>query len=281
MLLTVTWPAKRPSTSTTNGIPRPSRACRLQPGAPASRNVAGALAAAGRDGGVPRLEPGRVATAHGAPGPRVAVAQRPERDLAVLQGQASRPALEASAQWSLPTICSTACTSRGSRTARPSFTPPREPGQVDHEAVAHDAGQAPRQGGGRHPLRDAVGPDRLGDARHLPVEQGPGDLGGEVGRGEPGAAGGEHDAGTARRPRRRWPSPTGAPSGTTTGWPQAKPRARRSSTSSGPVASSYTPAAARLEATTTAPLMQAIVGAMSAGPVAGLAAGLGSAPGRR
>ena len=50
-------------------------------------------------------------------------------------------------------------------------------------------------------------------------------------------------------------APTGSPSRTTVGASHENPSPVRNSTSSGPVASSYTPAAARLEATTTAARM--------------------------
>ena len=76
----------------------------------------------------------------------------------------------------------------GTTTASPSLTPPREPGRFTTSACPHDAGQPARQRRGGDALADAVRPDRLGDARHLAVEQRPGDLGGQVGRGEAGAA---------------------------------------------------------------------------------------------
>src|SRR5690242_4263497 len=50
-------------------------------------------------------------------------------------------------------------------------------------------------------------------------------------------------------------SPTGSPSGTTNGSAQVKPSEVRKATRRGPVAAAYTPAAARLEATTTAARM--------------------------
>ena len=163
----------------------------LHPGhqAPERRRPLGAARWHGR---VPRLEPDRVAPAYGAPGAGVAVAQRPQGDVAVVQRRRASPCSPCglrARQWSLPTICSTAWTSRGSRTAIASFTPPARPGQVHHQAVAGDPGEPARQGGGRDALGDAVGTDGLGDAGHLPVEQGTGDLGGAVGRGEARAAG--------------------------------------------------------------------------------------------
>ena len=61
---------------------------------------------------------------------------------------------------------------------------------------------------------------------HLAVEQRPGHLRGAVGRGEAGAAGGEHHPGAAVDGGRGSPSPTGSPSGTTTGPVDRRSRAR-------------------------------------------------------
>ena len=83
----------------------------------------------------------------------------------------SRTHRPARAQWSLPSICSTACRSRGTTTARPSFTPPRDPGRFTTSAWPTRARDAARQGRRRDALADPVGPDRLGDARHLSVDQ--------------------------------------------------------------------------------------------------------------
>ena len=169
------------------------------------------------------------------------------------------------AQWSLPTICSTACTSIGSSTAEPVLHAAARAGQVDDQAAAGDAGQPARQRRGRDALGDAVRADRLGDAGHLAVEQRPGHLGRPVGRGEAGAAGGEHDPGAAvdggrdrlRRPaRRRARRPASstvearAAAGTRRsaarsrrrrprprpGWTRRRPRRAGSSSSPGPVA---------------------------------------------
>src|SRR5690606_30692645 len=63
-------------------------------------------------------------------------------------------------------------------------------GQVDDERAAGLAGEAAGQDGGRH-LVAVGGADGLGDAEDLAVEDAGGHLGGAVGGGEPGAAGGD------------------------------------------------------------------------------------------
>src|SRR6478735_12209988 len=74
-------------------------------------------------------------------------------------------------------------------------------------------------------------------------------------------------------------APTGGPSGTTTGGPTVNSRECRKSTRIGPVWSSYTPAAARLEATTTAAGTCTTSSVTSSpGPLAGAAADLGLDP---
>src|SRR4051794_32932567 len=85
----------------------------------------------GRDGRLPRPEPLDVAPAHLVPGRGVAAGQRPQAHPARLQ--LYLPA----GQWSLPVICSTAWTSIGASTARPSFTPPRDPGRFTTRACPH------------------------------------------------------------------------------------------------------------------------------------------------
>ena len=219
MLLTVTWPAKRAVDLDREGV---RRAC-------ARLARAAAAPAPGRRSGAARRPAGRSR-------PRARASRRCAR-----RTRRARPARRASAsgrsvtsplaqpaagqpgQWSLPTICSTACTSTGLEHGEAVLHPAARAGQVDDQALPDDAGQAAGQHGGRHALRDAVGADRLGDAGHLAVEQRPGHLGGAVGRGQAGAAGGEHHPGAAvdgrarsprrpgRRPVRRPGAPTSKP----------------------------------------------------------------------
>ena len=67
-------------------------------------------------------------------------------------------------------------------------------GQVDDQRAAADAGRAARERGARKPRVDRH-PERLGDAGGLLVEHGAGGFGGDVARGEAGAAGGEDEIG--------------------------------------------------------------------------------------
>ena len=78
----------------------------------------------GGDGGVPHHQPLVVPPAHLTPRGGVVGVEGPQQQITV--SQSNRPA----DQWSLPTICSTACTTIGSSTASASFTPPREPGRL-------------------------------------------------------------------------------------------------------------------------------------------------------
>ena len=141
-------------------------------------------------------------------------------------------------QWSLPTICSTACTSSGSSTARPSFTPPREPGRLTTRQSPTTPASPRDSAAVGTPLATPCAADRLGDAGHLAVEQRPGHLGGPVGRGEAGAAGGEHDAGRRRDRGARSPRPPARRRARRPGVDRRSPSSCRASTISGPVVSS-------------------------------------------
>src|SRR3954447_12831510 len=69
---------------------------------------------------------------------------------------------------------------------------PGGPGQVHYQSTPGDPGDTTRENRGRHFVASRD-PDRLGDAGDLPVDHSPGHLGGEVLRGEPGAAGRDDD----------------------------------------------------------------------------------------
>ncbi len=130
----------------------------------------------------------------GPPGGRVAKLERAQPHVTVGQ-QPDRPA---GGQWSLPDDLLDGVHQDGSSTASPSFTPPARAGQVDDQAAADDAGEPARQ----HRGRDALARRRAARiASAMPgtsrSSSGAGDLGRAVGRGQPGAAGGEHDAGAA------------------------------------------------------------------------------------
>src|SRR6478735_454330 len=199
----------------------------------------------GRCGGVPATEPERVGLSHATPHVPVVLGDGPQPHPA--GHEVDRPA---GAQWSLPTICSTACCSRGTTTARPSLTPPREPGRLTTSACA---------------IVPATPRDRAAVATPLPTPCA------RIASAMPGTSrssnarvtSGVRSVGvrpvppvviTARAPSAtaaEIASPTASPSGTTTGSPTSQPPERNASTMSGPVVSSYTPAAARLDATTT------------------------------
>src|SRR3984885_3097870 len=78
-------------------------------------------------------------------------------------------------------------------------------GQVDDQRGPGQAGQAAGQHGGRDSGRFALPPEGLRDAGYLAVQDPPGHLRGEVGRRQPGPAGGDHDGvpGLHRPPQRR------------------------------------------------------------------------------
>ena len=239
MLLTVTWPANRPSTSIANGSVVPWRAAR------ASRRtrVRKVTGRGGEPGGAvasQRHQPGGVALAGVAPGVEVGAAQRAQR-APIGRGAGREPVgrrqRPAAAQWSLPTTCSTACTRIGRSTASPSFTPPREPGRLTTRQSPTTPARPRDSTAVGTPFGGAGGADRLGDAGHLAVEQRPGLLGGAVGRGQAGAAGGEHDAARPRRRRRAMAAPTGSPSGRRPARRPRSPSSCRAATMSGPVSS--------------------------------------------
>src|SRR5690606_25742022 len=90
-----------------------------------------------RDGRLPGPQPVAVAPVDLTPGPLVAQLYRPEDDVAVhqLHGpggavQLAPPLRAPGRSWSPPRNWSTACRSSGSSTARPSFTPPLDPGRL-------------------------------------------------------------------------------------------------------------------------------------------------------
>src|SRR5262249_55713255 len=84
---------------------------------------------------LPGAQPVPVAPVHLAPDPLVAQLYRPEDDISVRQHDGPGWAVQLAPPllglgWSPPRIWSTAWTSRGSSTARPSRTPPVEPGRL-------------------------------------------------------------------------------------------------------------------------------------------------------
>ena len=114
-----------------------------------------------------------------------------------------RPAASAGPRVVAAPYWSTACPSTRASTAMPSRTPPVEPGRLTI-SVCPAGRRAPRDRTAVGTFSRAVLPDGLGDAGNLPVEHPPGHLGGEVGRGQPGAAGGDdHVVPGHRGPQRR------------------------------------------------------------------------------
>src|SRR4051794_4737106 len=188
MLDTVTWPTKRPATSMARGYAVPCRAARRSRRTSA-RNVVGR-----------RSPPGGTVASHG-------------RSQAALRWRAARhPA--ASAADSGRTVTSPERRGTGHAPGdRPVITahrlldgvledrpehldgvlhPAARAREVDDQALTGEAGQAARQHRGRHALRHARGPDRLGDAGDLAVEQRPGRLRRQVRGRQPGATGRQH-----------------------------------------------------------------------------------------
>ena len=150
MLVTVTCPANTSSTVTANGSARRSRACRRR-SRTSARKRARRRGVPGRHGRLPRAQPLGVAAAHLVPGPRVADASgrsptRPARSSHAPRRCSGRALLSGRSRRSARPRARAAASS----TARPSFTPPREPGQVHHERLAADArparATAPRSG---------------------------------------------------------------------------------------------------------------------------------------
>ena len=144
MLLTVTWPANRPSTSIAKGYVVPARACRCSRRT-SCRNVdgrasppGGTVASHGTSQAALRCRASRQARASDDASGRSVTSPRV---------QADRPA---AAQWSLPTTCSTACTSTGAQHGEAVLHPAARAGQVDDQAAADHArpgrGTAPRSG---------------------------------------------------------------------------------------------------------------------------------------
>src|SRR6478735_2229970 len=187
----------------------------------------------GRDGGVPRPQPVVVAGAHRLPLVGVRALQRPDDHAVRLEP--GRPPRDGD-QWSLPTTCSTAWRTTGSRTPRPSFTPPREPGRfTTRQSPAIPA--RPRES-------IAVGTPLATPAARIASAM-PG-----TSRSSSGAvASGVRSVGvspvppvvrTSRAPAATAAaiaSRTGSPSGTTTGSPHSKPCSRSQPAISGPVSS--------------------------------------------
>ena len=93
-----------------------------------------------------------------------------------------------------PRSRSTACSTRLEHAPARRVTPPGLPGRLTIRVRCPGAGQPARE---RRPGKRGPGahPDRLGDARRLPLEHRPGGLGGHVARGQPGAAGGDDQIG--------------------------------------------------------------------------------------
>ena len=206
MLLTVTWPAKRPSTSIANGNVAPCAGLlRQPPHQRPERASAGPRRRAGRSR--PTAPARRRCAAGPAPGVAASVGgQRPHAS--PRRSQASRPAGRLNGR--SPRPARRRARSTGASTARRVLHPAARAGQVDDQAAA-DArrparARAPRSG--RPCARRTRGSPRRCPGTST-VQQRPGHLGGAVGRRQAGAAGGEHDPGAAvdgGRDRRRRPA---------------------------------------------------------------------------
>ena len=223
---TVSWPTRSPASVMTNGIARPARASRgsARTMCPKRRRLVGARRPA-------TWRPRAAATSalRGAGrAPRDPVAQ-PDRPQARRRPRAARPASPRQRRLLLSgrprAIWLDRVAEHRPEHGEPVPHPAGRAGQVDDQRAPGTPGDAAGQRRGRDAVRDAVRPDRLGDAGHLAVEHPPGHLRGEVGRA------------TARC--RRWSAPrrspaataarsaasTGSPSGTTTGPSTSKPSA--------------------------------------------------------
>src|SRR5690349_10906779 len=196
-LLTVTWPAKRPPTSMTNGRHWPS------------------LAWWSRDRVTTRYDDGRGA----APGGTVASHGRSHSWLRARTACHSSASDLRSARTTTPSDSSRAgqpgaglmvapddllhrVAHDGLEDAQAVLHSPAGAGEVDDQAVAGDPGETAREHRGRDSLGHPGRADRLGDARHLAVEQRGSGLRRAVGGREPGAAGGEHEPGARGDGRR-------------------------------------------------------------------------------
>src|SRR3954452_22440666 len=185
----------------------------------------------GWDRRLPRPQPFCVASAYLVPGPGVAHGQGAQTH--ATGRQVDLPG----AQWSLPVICSTACTSIGARTASPSLTPPREPGRFTINARPYTPA-SPRDSAAvgtpaAEPYaRIASAMPGTSRSRRARVTSGVRSVG--VRPVPPVVS-------TARAPActaSRIAAPTGSPSGTTTGPVTSNPSSVSASTINGPVVSS-------------------------------------------
>ena len=228
MLLTVSWPANRPSTSTANGQRR------ARPRLPVAAAATSCGSVVGR-----ASPPGGTVASHGtsqaalrcrAAPPGVVVAawrERPQRHRR--RGAASRTGRRA--QWSLPTICSTACTQQRLEHREAVLHPAARAGQVDDQAAAGDAGEATGEHGGRDALARRR---RRGSPRRCRAPRGPAAAGSPRACGRSGS--GRCRRWSARRGRRRRrPRAIASPTGVAVGYddrvaPTSKPSAVRNST---------------------------------------------------
>ena len=256
---TVSWPTRSPSYVTTNGIVRPCARLAAQPAH--HRGVRRWRVALRRRGSWPptaaatRRCASRTSRHRASSRRRSGRGARRRRRAGSTGQRGGQPCVRSG--WSPPLIWSTACTSSGSSTAEAVLHPAGRAGEVDDErALARDPGDPAGERRGGH----AVGQrPRHGSPRRCPGAWRRDDLAGVLGRHvrgrEPGAAGGDHDvealvhrarAGSTRSPGR--PAPRWA----------RRPRTRApagDATITGPVRSSYTPAAARVEIATTSALI--------------------------
>ena len=165
---TVTWPTSRPSTSTANGSSRPCRASRSQVADQLAERRSG-VPPSRRDRRLPRPQPRGVGRPQRLPLTPVAVVQRgagPGRSQPSRQRRRTSVAGQSSLISGRPRRSARrACASTGSSTASPSLTPPVEPGRLTTR-VRPATPASPRDSTAvGTPVRDAVRPDRLGDAR--------------------------------------------------------------------------------------------------------------------
>ena len=144
--------------------------------------------------GSARVRPSAAASGTTSAGP--AAARPPRTPAAAPSSQLDRGVIRAhhgrAYLWSPPRIWSTVCAQDRAQHGQPVLGAAGRAGQVDDQGPPGHPGQPAGQRRGRHRV-PAVRADRLGDAGDLEVEQAAGRLRGAVGRGDAGAAAGQHD----------------------------------------------------------------------------------------
>ena len=218
MLLTVTWPAKRPSDLDRERHRGALAGLPVAAAAPGRGTTPGGRACPAARWRPTAAASSRCGSAHVAPRPAVAGRRAVARPPSPRSSQAGQPVNGRS-----PRPARRRARSTGRSTASPSFTPPREPGRLTtRQGPATPASPRESTAVGT-PAATPCGPDRLGDPGDLAVQQRAGDLRGAVGGGEAGAAGGQHHAGAALARPRRSPRPPARRRARPPGRPTAKP----------------------------------------------------------